>query len=80
MEEVFALFNRVELEEWVKAVDAAKEKAANEQGVTFLYPDTKPFQEICMPMHETVLAQYPDLVPIYDKIQEYNEMYPSEAE
>ena len=79
-EEGFALVNRVEREEWVKAVESAKEKAAGEQGVTFLYPDTKPFQEICMPMHETVLGQYPELVPIYNKIQEYNERYPSEAE
>ncbi len=79
-EEGFALVNRVEREEWVKAVESAKEKAAGEQGVTFLYPDTKPFQEICMPMHEMVLGQYPELVPIYNKIQEYNERYPSEAE
>ena len=50
-EEGFALVNQVEREEWTKAVEAAKDKAQNEQGVQFLYPDTKPFQEICMPMH-----------------------------
>ena len=63
-----------------KAVEAAKDKAANEQGVTFLYPDTKPFQEICESMHAAMLEQYQDLSPIYSKIQEYNTQYPSEAE
>lgn len=79
-EEGFQLVNRVEREEWGKAVDAAKDKAQNEQGVTFLYPDTKPFQEICEPMHEDMLEQYPDLKVIYDKIQQYNTQYPAQAE
>lgn len=79
-EEGFLLVNSVEREEWVKAVDAAKEKAGNGQGVEFLYPDTKPFQEICEPMHADMLEKYPDLEPIYEKIQEYNAEYPSEAE
>ena len=79
-EEGFQLVNSVEREEWVKAVEAAKDKAENEQGVTFLYPDTKPFQEICEPMHADMLKRYPDLTPIYDRIQEYNAEFPSEAE
>ncbi len=76
----FELVNRVEREEWGKAVEAAKEKAKNEQGVTFLYPDTKPFQEICEPMHDSMLKAHPNLKPIYDKIQEYNAEYPAEQE
>lgn len=79
-EEGFELVNRVERKEWVKAVAAAKEKAQNEQGVTFLYPDTKPFQEICMPMHDSMLKQYPDLKPIYKKIQSHNAANPATAE
>lgn len=79
-EEGFELVNRVERKEWVKAVAAAKEKAQNEQGVTFLYPDTKPFQEICMPMHDSMLKQYPDLKPIYEKIQSHNAANPAAAE
>lgn len=78
--EGFELVNQVEREEWVKAVEAAKEKAENEQGVTFLYPDTRPFQEICEPMHESMLKSYPELKPVYDKIQDYNTKYPAEAE
>lgn len=76
-EEGFELVNQVQREAWTDAVAAAKDRAANEQGVQFLYPDTKPFQEACAPMHEDMLAQYPDLRPIYDAIQKYNEQYPS---
>ena len=76
-EEGFELVNQVQREEWQTAVEAAKDRAANEQGVTFLYPDTKPFQEACAPMHEDMLQKYPDLAPIYDAIQAYNEQYPS---
>ena len=76
-EEGFQLVNQVQREEWVTAVEKAKERAQNEQGVTFLYPDTKPFQEICEPMHQSMLQQHPDLQPIYDAIQKYNEQYAS---
>ena len=78
-EEGFELVNQVQREAWTDAVAAAKDRAANEQGVQFLHPDTKPFQEACAPMHEDMLAQYPDLRPIYDAIQQYNEQYPSAA-
>ena len=30
-------------------------------------------------MHEAMLEQYPDLAPIYDAIQAYNEQYPSDS-
>lgn len=76
-EEGFLLVNRVEREEWISAVEKAKEKAQNEQGVQFSYPDTKPFQDICAPMHEKMLVAFPDLRPIYDAIQDYNAQYPS---
>lgn len=76
-EEGFQLVNQVQREAWTDAVAEAKDRAENEQGVKFLYPDTKPFQEACEPMHASMLEQYPDLVPIYDAIQAYNEQYPS---
>ncbi len=79
-EEGFRLINSVEREEWVKAVRSAKDKAENQQGVRFLYPDTEPFQETCAAMHADMLAEHPDLRPIYDKIQEHNEQYKSEKE
>lgn len=76
-EEGFQLVNEVQRSEWETAVEAAKDRAANEQGVQFLYPDTKPFQEACAPMHDEMLQKYPDLAPIYEAIQAYNAQYPS---
>ena len=79
-EEGYQLVNKVQREEWVKAVEAAKDKAENEQHVQFLYPDQTPFKEACLPLHETVLAGNPEIQPIYDQIQEYNKQYPGTAE
>ena len=79
-EEGFLLLNSVQREEWVKAVENAKDKAQNEQGVIFIYPDQEPFVEACKPLHESVLAGNPDIQPIYDMIQEYNALYPSVEE
>ena len=74
-EEGFDLVNKVQREEWTKSVEAAKERALNEQGVEFLYPDTAPFQEACAPLHQEVIGGNETLETIYAKIQEYNEMY-----
>ncbi|MCI8422016.1 MAG: TRAP transporter substrate-binding protein [Lawsonibacter sp.] len=79
-EEGFQLVNSVERQEWDKAVDAAKERAENQQGVTFLYPDVQPFQTICIPMHQDLLDDCPDLVPIYEGIQRWNRQYPQKGE
>ncbi|MGN0373438.1 MAG: TRAP transporter substrate-binding protein [Enterocloster sp.] len=79
-EEGYKLINQVQREEWVKAVDAAKEKAANVQKVQFLYPDQVPFVEACRPLHQSVLEKNPAIQPIYDAIQEYNAQYPAETE
>ena len=79
-EEGFVLLNAVQRKEWVEAVENAKDKAQNVQGVTFIYPDQEPFKEACLPLHNTVLEGNPALQPIYDMIQEYNEMYPSTEE
>ncbi len=78
-QEGFEIVNQVERQEWTKAVEEAKERAQNDQGVQFLYPDTAPFQEICLPMHQSVLGQYPDLKPFYDAIQVHNQTYATEG-
>jgi len=74
-EDGYKLLNSVQREEWVKSVEAAKEKAQNEQGVEFIYPDQAPFVEACAPLHESVLDNNEAIRPIYEKIQEYNEQY-----
>jgi len=76
----YELVNKIQRLEWVKAVETAKEKAVNQQKVQFLYPDQEPFVEACMPLHQAVLEKNPGLQPIYDRIQDYNERYPAEAE
>ena len=76
-DEGFQIINSVQRGAWEEAVEAAKEQALNEQGVNFLYPDTAPFQEAVMPLHEEVLAGAPELQPIYDLIQAYNAEYAS---
>lgn len=78
-EEGFRLINRRQREEWVKSVEAAKEKAANDQKVEFSYPDQQPFVQACMPLHQSVLTRNPSLKPVYDAIQEYNKKYPAEV-
>lgn len=79
-EQGYELINSVQREEWVKAVENAKERAQTKQNVTFLYPDQMPFVNACRPLHETVLENNPAIVPIYERIREYNARYPSVAE
>ena len=79
-EEGYKLVNQIQREEWVKAVEAAKEKAVNEQNVKFIYPDQEPFKEACLPLHESVLAKNTEIQPIYNRIQEYNKKFSSKAE
>jgi TRAP-type C4-dicarboxylate transport system substrate-binding protein len=74
-EEGFEILNTMQRSEWEFAVEKAKEKAQNEQGVQFFYPDTAPFKEAVISLHEKVLTSNPALQPIYDKIQKYNEAY-----
>ena len=79
-EEGYQILNQVQREEWVEAVEKAKEKAQNEQNVQFIYPDQEPFVEACMPLHKSVLSKNESIQPIYDKIQAYNEQYPAVSE
>lgn len=79
-EEGYRLVNTIQRQEWIKAVAAAKDKAANEQKVEFLYPDQEPFKQACLPLHKSVLERNKEIQDIYDKIQRYNELYSSKAE
>lgn len=77
-EEGFAIVNRVERQEWTKAVEAAKQRAEGEQGVKFNYPNQQPFEEACKPLHNSVLQKNPEIQGIYEDIQRYNEAYKGE--
>ncbi len=79
-EEGYQLVNKVQREEWVKAVEEAKRKAKEEQRVQFIYPDQEMFKEACLPLHESVLSNNAAIRTIYGKIQEYNHLYPTKTE
>ena len=79
-DEGFKIINKVQREAWTGAVEVALEHAKNVQGVTFLYPDTAPFQQAVMPLHEQVLSGNTALQPIYDMIQEYNAEFSAATE
>ena len=80
IDEGFKIINTVQRAEWTGAVEAAKKQALEVQGVNFLYPDTAPFQQAVMPLHNQVLEGNPALQPIYDMIQAYNAEFSAAAE
>lgn len=79
-DEGFQILNQTQRDAWETAVEEAKAKAENEQGVNFSYPDITPFQEAVAPMHDEMLEDYPDLAPIYELIQEHNAEYPADSQ
>ena len=79
-DEGFQILNQTQRDAWETAVEEAKAKAENEQGVNFSYPDITPFQEAVAAMHEEMLENYPDLAPIYELIQAHNAEYPADSQ
>lgn len=69
----------VELVEWDKGVQQAKEIAVNEMGVTFIYPDIDPFTESVTALQQEMLQNNPSIVDVYNHIQTINEQF-KEAE
>lgn len=76
-DDAFEELERVQQQEWGRAVEAAKNRAEREQQVTFLYPDRERFAAAVLPLHETVLEGNPALRPLYERIRQYNESYAS---
>ena len=74
-EEGFKILNQAQREAWVLGVEDSIKNAVEKQGVNFYYPDTKPFQDAVMPLHESVLADLPAIQGTYDLIQEYNAQF-----
>jgi len=74
-DEGFEIINTVQRGAWESAVEAAIEKAKNEQKVQFTEVDVEPFKKAVLPLHTSVLEKNSDIKPIYDKIQTYNEKY-----
>lgn len=65
----------VELEEWQKAVLEAKEYAQNEQGVEFIDVDVQAFRDKVVSVQQDMLEENPNIVEIYEHIQQVNKKY-----
>ena len=72
IKEAAAISTRVELEEWDKCVQEAKQIAREDMGVEFLEVDTEAFKQKVLPLHEKMLSENPKLEALYDYIQEVN--------
>nr|WP_106779459.1 TRAP transporter substrate-binding protein [Lysinibacillus timonensis] len=68
-EEGFKLSTEVANKEWDSQIDEAIEEATK-MGVEFVTVDKKSFQEKQEPVKQELLNTYPELKPLYDKIQE----------
>ena len=79
-EEGFKILNKTQRKEWITAIEKAKEKAANEQGVEFFYPDQNDFVNQVAPLTKEVLDRNTKLQPYYDAIQIYNDKFPAKKE
>ncbi len=64
-EEAATAAQKAEFEAWNKAVADAKQKAT-EMGVEFITVDVNEFRNKVLPLHEQLLAETPDLKPLYD--------------
>lgn len=68
-----ALSTEVELEEWDKSIEEAKDIAQNKMGVEFIDVDVDAFKQKVLPLHETMLKDNPKIADLYNHIQEINE-------
>lgn len=66
----FKILQDTQHEAWTIGVDEAKERAENEMGVEFNYPDTEIFRQTVQPLHEKMLEENPSLQPMYDAIMQ----------
>ena len=65
----------VEMAEWVKAVEKAKQIAKDEQGVEFIEVDIQAFKDKVSDVQKEMLENNPDIVEMYEHIQEVNRKY-----
>lgn len=68
-----ALSTEIEMAEWDKCVDEAKDIAQNQMGVEFIDVDVDAFKQKVLPLHEQMLKENPKIVDVYNHIQEINE-------
>lgn len=67
-----ALSTEVELQEWEKSIENAKEIASVEMNVEFIEVDVDAFKEKVLPLHEKMLNNNPAIRDFYEYIKEAN--------
>lgn len=70
--EAALLSTEVEMEEWDKSIEEAKNIAVNDMGVEFIDVDVDAFKEKVLPLHESMLKENPKIADLYEHIQEVN--------
>lgn len=78
-EEAALLSTEVEMEEWDKQVEEAKEIAQNEMGVEFIEVDIEKFKAQVADVQQEMLDANPDIQDLYDHIQKVNQKYAEEG-
>jgi tripartite ATP-independent transporter DctP family solute receptor len=71
--EAAAVSTEVEMAEWDKSIEEAKDIAINQMGVQFIDVDVNAFKQKVLPLHEKMLQENPKIVDFYNHIQEANE-------
>lgn len=74
-EQAALLSTEVEMTEWDKQVDEAKDIAENEMGVEFIDVDVQAFKDKVSNVQQDMLDENPNIQELYDHIQEINEKY-----
>lgn len=68
-----ALSTQVEMEEWDKSIEEAKQIAADNMGVEFIDVDVEAFKEKVLPLHQQMLDSNPKIRDLYEHIRQANE-------
>ena len=71
--EAAAVSTEVEMAEWDKSIEEAKDIAINQMGVQFIDVDVNAFKQKVLPLHEKMLQENPKIADFYNHIQEANE-------
>ena len=74
-EEAARISTEVEMEEWDKQAEEAKEIAQNDMGVEFMDVDVQVFKDAVADVQQDMLDNNPNIVDLYNHIQEINAQY-----
>lgn len=79
-EEAARISTEVEMEEWDKQVEEAKDIAQNDMGVEFMDVDVQVFKDAVANVQQDMLDSNPNIVDLYNHIQEVNAQYEGEGD